>query len=517
MLNVIIAEDDTITRASIKMMIDWENIGFQIVGEAIHGRGVLELLTQVHADILLTDINMPVMDGIELMEQMRKLPSAPYVIVLSAFNDFHLVRKAFRLGAGDYLLKTDINEKTLTKCFMNLRTLLEYKDGEQQSQNVLQETEKSLTDQLKQFVTGRSEVSEASIPSFYYLACFEILDFEQVRRRFHYIEQELIQPLLQFARQVPRVNSKCFITSISASHYVLLYQAEENEDLVRIKSICSQLMTVWKNYMNIAASVGISNLGNSAKDFGNKIKEAYHNLSMQFIFGREGVYSSEFNESFQVEAAIACSSEYMPLIYSIKNNKSEAMLKYQSEVFPGLFSVGLVEAKNQCLSIIYNIAIMLQESEDSIFNLFDKNINFYDKLQRLKSNRDVEMWLINFCRWVFDYIEHKYESHPVHNAFLVAKRFIEDNYSDEGITLGAVASVVGFNEKYFSSRFSQEFGQSFISYLTELRIHKAKELMEKTNMKVYEISEAVGYSSVEHFTRVFKKKVGVSPAAYYKR
>lgn len=517
MFKVIIADDDTIIRASIKMMIDWERIGFEIVGEAIHGRGVLELLSQVHADILLTDINMPVMNGIELMEQMRKLTRAPYVIVLSAFNDFHLVREAFRLGAGDYLLKTDINEETLTSCFRNLRTLLEIKEGNHQSLNLLQETEKSITDQLKELITGRSEVSEDIIPPFYYLVCFEIVDFEQVRRRFHYIEQELIQPMLQFAKQVPRVNSKCLITGISASNYVLLYEAEEKEDLVRIKSICRQLMTVWKNYMNVVVSAGISNLGNSANDFGNKLKEAYHNLSMQFIFGREGVYSSEFNERFKVEAAIACSFEYMPLIYSIKNTKSEAMFKYQREVFPELFAVTLEDAKTQCLSIIYNIAIMLQESEESIFNLFDKNINFYDKLQRLESNRDVEMWLINFCRWVFDYIEHKYESHPVHDAFLVAKRFIEDNYSDEGITLGAVASVVGFNEKYFSSKFSQEFGQSFISYLTELRIHKAKELMEKTNMKVYEISEAIGYSSVEHFTRVFKKKVGISPAAFYKR
>ncbi|MFA9375308.1 MAG: hypothetical protein ACERKZ_01005 [Lachnotalea sp.] len=104
--------------------------------------------------------------------------------------------------------------------------------------------------------------------------------------------------LLQFAKQMPRVNSKCFITSISASNYVLLYEAEEKENLVKIKSICRQLITVWKNYMNIVTSAGISNLGKGANDFWNRIKEAYHNLSMQFIFGREGVYSIEFNERY---------------------------------------------------------------------------------------------------------------------------------------------------------------------------------------------------------------------------
>ena len=517
MFNVIIADDDTINRASIKMMIDWESIGFQIVGEAIHGKGVLDLLQHIDADIILTDMNMPVMDGIELIKQVQKRSVPPIIVVLSAYNDFPLVRNAFLLGAVDYLLKADISVVTLTNCFLNLKKLLEEKGGRQQTSELYPDTELDVANQLKHFVLGKAEISDKYIPPFYYIACFEIVDFENVRKRFKNIDQELIVPMLHFSKQIQRINSNCNIINITASNYVLLYECEEEESLVRIQSICKQLMTVWKNYMNIATSAGISDLGRGTKDFEIKIKEAYHNLSMQFIFGREGVYTSEYYKKFRVEEAIDLNMEFLPLINSIKNNKSEEMLKCQREIIPGLLIIPFEAAKHQGLSIIYHIAIMLQENEDSIFNLFDKNIDFYDKLNRLKSNRDIEMWLINFCRWVFDYIEHKYESRPALDAFLVAKRFMEDNYSDEGITLGAVASLVGFNEKYFSSRFSQEFGQSFISYLTELRIRKATELMEKTNMKVYEISKAIGYSNVEHFTRVFKKKVGMSPIAFYKK
>lgn len=517
MFNVIIADDDTINRASIKMMIDWERIGFQIVGEAIHGKGVIELLQNVHADVILTDMNMPVMDGIELIRQVQTLSSPPIVVVLSAYNDFPLVRNAFLLGAVDYLLKADISEVTLTNCFLNLKNLIEEKGQKTQTTEANVNPKLDICDQLKQFVLGKSEISEEKLPPYYYVICFEIIDFESVRKRFHNIELELIAPMLQFTNQIQRMNSRSVITNITASNYILLYECDEKESFDRIQSICKQLMTVWKNYMNIATSAGISDLGVGRKDFENKISEAYHNLSMQFIFGREGVYTSQYYKKFKVEDAISLAMEYQPLIDSIKNNKSEEMLKYQCEVFPRLLSVSLEDAKHQCMCILYHMAIMLQENEDSIFHLFDKDIDFYDKLQRLKTNRDVEMWLINFCRWIFDYIEHKYESRPALDAFLVAKRFMEDNYSDEGITLGAVASLVGFNEKYFSSRFSQEFGQSFVAYLTELRIRKAKELMERTNMKVYEISKAVGYCNVEHFIRVFKKKVGVSPAAFYKK
>ena len=97
-----------------------------------------------------------------------------------------------------------------------------------------------------------------------------------------------------------------------------------------------------------------------------------------------------------------------------------------------------------------------------------------------------------------------------------AKRFILDNYANPELTLGSVASYVGFNEKYFSTRFTKEEGMTFINYLTEVRIRRARELMETTDLKIYEISRRVGYNSVEHFTRVFKKYWGVSPGSFRK-
>lgn len=97
-----------------------------------------------------------------------------------------------------------------------------------------------------------------------------------------------------------------------------------------------------------------------------------------------------------------------------------------------------------------------------------------------------------------------------------ARRFILDNYSNPELTLGSVADYVGLNEKYFSTKFTREEGMTFSNFLTEVRIRKARELMEQTNLKVYEISRSVGYNSVEHFTRVFKKICKVSPGSYRK-
>ena len=97
-----------------------------------------------------------------------------------------------------------------------------------------------------------------------------------------------------------------------------------------------------------------------------------------------------------------------------------------------------------------------------------------------------------------------------------AKRFIMDNYANPELSLGSVAGYIGLNEKYFSSRFTKEEGTTFSNYLTEVRIRKARELMDKTDLKMYEISQQVGYNNVEHFTRVFKKVCRVSPGSYRK-
>ena len=142
-------------------------------------------------------------------------------------------------------------------------------------------------------------------------------------------------------------------------------------------------------------------------------------------------------------------------------------------------------------------------------------MNYYEKIGRLEEMGSLELWLNNYFRWVMDYAAHQNDRRQA-DMMSRAKRFIMDNYSNPELTLGSVAGYVGLNEKYFSSRFTKEEGMTFSNYLTEVRIRKARELMEQTDLKIYEISQSVGYNSVEHFTRVFKKTCQVSPGAYRK-
>lgn len=121
----------------------------------------------------------------------------------------------------------------------------------------------------------------------------------------------------------------------------------------------------------------------------------------------------------------------------------------------------------------------------------------------------------NFLRWVTDYIENRHDTVQA-DAILRAKRFLSDNYANPELTLKSVADYVGLNEKYLSTRFTKEAGTTFSAYLTDLRMQKAKNLMISTDLRMYEISERVGYHNVEHFNRMFKKSFGFSPGDFRK-
>ena len=517
MYNVVLADDETIVRTSIITLINWEELGFVLIGNAANGKGVLSILEKNHVDVVLTDIKMPIMDGIELIEKLQEKPTPPMTVVLSAYNDFSLVRNAFKLGAVDYILKSDITEKLLTECMLNLKAELDKKGEAKRSPAApLEKLMLNPSDLFREMVLGKREIQSEYLYDRYYLVCFEIEDFLQQSTRFENdLQNTLIEPMCTFARQIPRVTSKCTFSSISPSRYILCYHAAEGEGLDNIESISKQVMNVWKNYMNIYVSAGISSMGQGETSFLNCLQESYDYLSMKFIFGKEQIYTPATSKQFHVQKTIAKANDYKSLVNHIKMVHNEEILKEQREFFSNLSTLSLEAAQNECLNLIYYIAVMLAENNDSIWSSFNQDIDFYQKVKRLETVRDLEMWLINFIRWIVDYIEHKYD-HKMADVIEKAKRFISDHYSDPAISLGAVASFVGFNEKYFSTRFSKETGTSFVAYLTDLRIKKAKEMIEKTNMKIYEISEAVGYANVEHFTRVFKKVTGMTPSAYIK-
>ena len=574
MYKILIADDESIVRMSLRAMVDWESEGFEIAGDVQNGEAALAFMKQADIDILLTDIRMPNMDGIELLSRLSELDAPPATIVLSAYDDFAYVRQAFKLGAEDYLLKSDMTPDGLLNCVrsassrcaerivsMNATRIAsihaeriasihaeriasmhaahaeqsEHVAVAKQTEHMANATQEAPTivnappiddaqqiydappspaEQLKLAAKGMIEPQYGLFNQTYMIAGLEVDNWgEQVKRFGGSMEHDFVRPMISYAEQVPRLASKCHICSITPSRYVLLYSFDKSvpEPQETFASICAQVIRNWRNYMNVAASAGIGGAGDGIGDFTGLLDDAWKTLSLKFVLGRGGVYSEKHRRFFMPDAVEPYAAQYKALLEGIKNGllPKDDFTKFTAP----FYSMSKKDALSRVLGLLYYISIGFIEVGDDILYALDPNCNYYEKLERLQSVRDMEIWLDNMLRWFCDFVERRYKYKQA-DVIEKAKRFIYDHYCDPDISLAAVAGYAGLSEKYFSSRFNKETGQPLSAYINELRIAKAKELMNNMDMKVYEVCDAIGFNNVEHFTRVFKKLTGVTPSEY---
>ncbi len=537
MKQVLIVDDDTIVRITLRSLIDWESFGYQVAADAVNGRQALQYLDGCPVDLVITDMKMPVLDGLGLIGEIRQRELSPKILVLSGYDDFKLVREAFRMGAEDYLLKSDLDAGLLEGILKRWQDRDDIKgadlgDGgesggqaqaaagagaEGQEKSGAQPAWKShsLPQQLVDMAVGRYPLNRELFAGDYVVIQFEIEDYMRHAARFsNNLEEGLVQPVLNFANQIPRVASKCILGSISPSRYLMLFQVTDRRVYrENVISTCRQLCNVWKNYLNLPFSVGSSELETSPDRFLERVEESGEQLKLRVLKGKAASCFAWETETIKYQQVLAVGEQYQRLIQGLWVSDEMIVEQERGRLFGRFYEVGLSEAVKLGLCLIGSLAWKLEEHQDDIQSLFAEPVNYYEKLRRFRDVRELELWMNNYFRWFLDYQNHRQDRNQ-EDLMWRAKRFIMDNYANPELSLGSVAGYVGLNEKYFSSRFTKEEGMTFSNYLTEVRIRKARELMDQTNLKIYEVSQSVGYNSVEHFTRVFKRICKVSPGNY---
>ena len=519
MYNILFVDDELVMRSRLHMLLDWEKLGYHVVGDAIHGEQALDILHAVPVDVVITDIKMPIMDGIRLIGAMAAEGFSPVILVLSGYDDFALVREAFKLGAYDYLLKSDIHEDNMAALMGNIRCLLDEKYAKTgQAPKAFHELDMEAA--LKSAALGKMPAGSLKLAKQFGLALFEIDGFRHESLRFGPdLEENLVRPMLNFAQQIPRVRKKCKVTDIWPSQYLLYYPMDEGEDATawqgRLVQLCRQLTSAWKTYMNLTVCAVIGGPCPSSKDFESCFSRLTKWLDMKYMTERDCIVCLDGQTPFDIDRGIRGEVLYASLLAALSSADEFAMAGETKALFARLYAMDFEAARQESLVVIYQVAMLFKRNNEDISDIFGENINYCEKVGRLLTMRELEMWLTNYFRWVMDYMEHKYDRRQA-DMIERAKRFIWDNYGNPEMTLGIVADYVGLNEKYFSSRFTKETGQTFSNFLARLRIEKAKELMDHTDMKMYEICEHVGYHNVENFNRTFKKLCDMSPSAYKK-
>lgn len=496
MNRVLIVDDETIVRVTLRSQIDWESCGYTVVKDCMNGQQALEYLREHPVELMITDMKMPGMDGLQLLELARREDRLPVTLVLSGYNEFELVRKAFRLGAYDYLLKSDIGGGALEKLLLRLNQE-QFKD-----RNAGGEPEHP----------GRISLPK---DGRYGIVLFEVADFKRQAARFgDDLDQDMAKPMLELARQIPRVTARGGIVKIYPSQFLLYYKVtDENQYSSSVLSLTRQIQAVWRDYMNLDVMAGISSpVDHTQMD--EALGQVIGLLKWSVLYGRYGI-CPYWEFSARLAAAKTEETQLSGLLAAVFS-EDEVRLEREKAVFlTNLGALSPEQAAERCLHLVCQLAARFREYEMDFSGLFPDEINYYQKIGRLEHIREMELWVNNYLRWVEDYLTSCREGGR-EDGILRVRRFLADNFTDEKLTLKMAADYAGLNEKYFSTKFTKETGMTFSAYLTSLRLNKAKMLMDTTDLKMYEISDRVGYNNVEHFNRTFKKAFGISPGDYKK-
>ena len=506
MLKILLVDDDTVNRIAITTMIDWKSLGFEISATAENGKKALELFEKDNFELIITDMKMPIMNGIELIKEIRKIDESICIVALSSYNDFELVREAFKSNVEDYILKGDLNTRYLTDFMTEIKCKLG--DNSKSIPNLD-------GDYIEEYLVGGNDGTALDIKD-YYILTVSINNYEEVSKRFCTEKGGVLSSIKVIIEQMPRIVNNNYIFNITRDTIgICLYNNTLHRE--HMKGLMKQIIQVLKNYMNIDITISSSEFATNQTELLSKVNEATNRLTWQNIYGLKNIFMEDEIDGINLYELFLDREKYSNILRSFKELDEKNLAQYQRELFYDEKFEDIKWLKRKCLELIYYEGEFLEEMGMSIWSVWGKRINFSDKLSKLEESSRVMIWITNYNRFMMEYLRNNYKEDNILDVTRTAKHYIEDNYMNSDIDLGEVASVCGLNPYYFGTKFKKETGVSFKEYLTKIRMSAAENLLRTTNMKLSDISVEVGYNNVEHFTRVFKKQKGVSPREYCKK
>lgn len=515
MHQVLIVDDEKSVRDRLALQFPWQDLGFEVVDCAENGYDAIDLINSKTPDVILTDILMPKMSGLDLIRKINQCNPQLKVVIMSAYDDFKYAQEAIKLGVKGYLLKPILHDE-FTQLFSKLKVELKQENTQQRDSSVLipllkesfsKDMEKPLL-YLQQFGWGTLK------HSFRTIVCSVELTGEDAS------DQNKLRLIYQEASQL--CEQKKIPVLLHEKKIVLLIHSSEAMETQSIKSFIEALRQEIKHVCHTAGfqctrlSIGVSNVYRNLEGLHQSYGEAVYASNEQFFSGNESIIFCQgipnVNRATKSEKEI-----FQPIWDSLWNElfkneeaKIKSTIAKMFDIFcePGRYD--MQEVKAYCIEMVLWIQIKAKELnpellEDTLFNDSSKIWSFTNirKLQKWVCTKFIELSNIM-----------KDNPNTERNQYVKkAKNYIEQHY-EERIRLEDMAKNLHVNANYFSSLFKRETGQNFIDYINQIRIHKAMELLQKTEDKIFEISIHVGYSNFSYFNKIFKRYTNMTPQSY---
>lgn len=329
------------------------------------------------------------------------------------------------------------------------------------------------------------------------------------------LEQTEIQELLQEFSRNSRYASRCCSYVESGNVVYLFYRITEQDYKIGLHQMIQELQMLAERNEERTLFFCEGKRCELVEEFLTEVEAVRRGMQFRYLVPKNfRLEEREVWENKGKEVLTASEALEMLVGYAFFGDEKN-LVSEREQIFKQLRTRTLDEMKLAALGMIIAAGRKAEQNHDSITQIFGRQYNYFDKIDRLDDERSLRMWVTNFLNWILDYSVTKLDVKE-NDMIVLAKRYLQDHYDNPDLSLNEVAAYVGLNEKYFSNRFTKEAGETVSGYLTAVRMQKAKEILKTTNFKVYEVAEMVGYHNVEHFNRVFKKTFQISPSKYRK-
>ena len=488
MYKVYLLDDEPFILEGLKYIVDWQDYGFEIVGSANNGDDGLKEILTMDIDLVITDIMMPKMTGLELIENLIKLNYQTNFIVLSAFQEFQYAKKAISMGAQNYILKP-IDTEELERSLINIKNKLKDKENRNKDKEVVNNS------LLLKIITDKD---------------YENIDYLKEKLKYNgeyrvgIIElKNKNKDIHKVLKVIPGMKKYLYCIENKSKAVFIIDDKFNNEYIEELTNIKNEITDLINDIVYISLGQIIKDLKDintsyeSAKDI-SEYKIIYPDISWIKAYKEKNNRNIDIDIDFEDLKSLLINKDFTNASLYIESKFSK--LK-QDNLNPK-------KIKAKALEVFLNVYNHIDESK------LMKNLSIYlENAINTNTIDEIQLELINMIKFMQTKLENTQES--ISPIIIKLLDHIEQNYQKD-LNLKEISDILNINSIYLGQLFQKEIGILFSDYINNFRINKAKDLLANTSLKASEIGELVGYSNKNYFYRKFKSIVGITPSEWRK-
>lgn len=508
-IKVLIVDDEVLVRIGIIHAFSWEDHGFEIVGEASDGETCLQMTRRYQPDLIVLDINMPGMNGLQVLQRLKEEEFPGKIIMLTCYDEFEYVRKALRCGAADYVLKSNLSESGLPDAVLRL----DY-GADRQADRIDAAGQKIKSEKyLRQIIDGWSLGETGDLhfhPQCFCAVTGRIRDIDKIILRYETKGTDLfyrsLNSLLEQAMQHCREYDILQYDRETVGIFLSFSDLSSTQDTwLRIRRLLPHIHSILQNYLDLDMLFGVSELCHGDDTIPIAWEHACAMLERSFLEKRDIFYFDDVRENFQQKADMSKVLEHQEVL--LKEQVIDDRLEEVRETMQSWceqIRKSKVADPDHIKSFCQDIVKLIQAREKNWTDL-----TIIEKIGEQETLEETETLIYSYLEKILPESADQTTNWQVRRAC----DYIKEHYKKD-LNLSCIAQYLSLSESYTSRIFNKYMGMNIPAYINQVRIEHAKELLKNTNKKIYEIALETGYLSTTAFHIAFKKQEGITPIEF---